>query len=324
MNKKVFITQPIPVIAKTLLEEKGFSVTMYEQKGPLAKEALIAALQQGSYDAVLSLLTDAIDDEVFAASPQTVLYSNYATGFNNIDLVATQARGIVICNAPSDIASEAVAEHTVALLLAAARHIVPADLFTKQGRYTGWDPMMFTGMSLQGKLFGLVGAGRIGAMVARCVSAFGMKVVYTDVQKNDAFEKETGATFITTIDELLSVADVVSLHVPLLPSTHHLLNEQRIALMKPTSILINTARGPVVDEQALVKALQNKTIASAALDVFENEPAIAEALRACTNVILTPHIASATREARDDMAVIAAQNIIDFFDGKKPAHQVTL
>ncbi|HWA31863.1 MAG TPA: NAD(P)-dependent oxidoreductase, partial [Candidatus Paceibacterota bacterium] len=184
--------------------------------------------------------------------------------------------------------------------------------------YKGWDPMGFIGMDTVGKTLAIVGAGRIGGQLAHYAHGLGMTVIYTDVARNEKIEQDCGAEYVPTLEALLPRADVISLHVPLMDSTHHLINENHLSMMKPTAYLINTSRGPVVDERALVKALSEKKIAGAGLDVFEFEPKLSPGLARLDNVILTPHTASASKEAREEMATIAAQNILDFLEGKTP------
>lgn len=321
-KKSIFITRKIPDKGLSMLTEHGYEIDINPTDAILTQENLISLLQKKPYDAVLTLLTDPIDAHVFDAVPQVKIYANYASGFDNIDLIEAKKRGIVVTNAPAPLSAEAVAEHTIALMLALAGRIVEADQSVRRGEYHGWSPMNFIGTDIFGKTFGLVGAGRIGERVVHYARALGMNIIYTDIAKNEKLEKETGAMYYQTIDELLPKADVVSLHVPLLPSTHHLLNDVRISLMKPTAFLINTARGPVIEETALADALQKGIIAAAALDVFEFEPKVSPVLMALQNIILTPHIASASIETRDQMAVITAQNIIDFFEGRQPHYVV--
>ena len=322
MSKKVFITRNIPDIAVKMLEAKGCEVTVYAKDQVASPRELRKILERGGYDAVLSLLTDRINSSVFDAAPTVRIYSNYATGFDNIDLAEAKKRGIVVANAPSDKASEAVAEHTIAMMLALSTRIVEANDFVRAGKYEGWAPMNFVGTDFHGKTLGLVGTGRIGERVAFFASALGIKIAYTDVVRNERLERQCGASYHASIEELLPVSDFVSLHVPLLDSTRHLIDEARLALMKPTAFLINTARGPVVDEKALENALRKGVIRAAAIDVFEFEPKVSRGLRKLRNVILTPHIASASIEARSQMAEIAAQNIIDFLEGREPAYVV--
>ena len=309
-------------MALKMLKAAGCEVDVHPENEIIPQDRLISVLQKGNYDAVLCLLTDKIGPSVFDAAPTVKIYANYASGFDNIDIEEAGRRGIMVTNAPTDLSSEAVAEHAVALMLSLQRKIVEADKFTRTGKYGGWDPMLFMGESMRGRTLGLVGAGRIGQIVADICSKFGVRIQYTDVKRNEIFEKQYGTAYFSSLEELLQKSDIVSLHVPLLPSTRHLLDDKRLRTMKKNSILINTSRGPVVDEKALVRALRDKAIAGAALDVFEFEPELAPGLTELENVILTPHIASSTLEAREKMAEVAAQNIIDFLSGKKPANTV--
>ena len=320
--KKIFITRKIPDVGIKILKDKGYIVDVYPKDRIMSQRELVSTLKKGSYDAVISLLTDKIDAAVFDAAPSVKLFANYATGFDNIDIVEAKKRGIAVTNAPAPQTSESVAEHALALALALAARVVEADEFVRKGKYKGWDPMLFIGMDVLGKTLGIVGVGRIGGRVAHYASGLGLKVIYTDVARNEEIEKESNAVFCNSVDELLPNADIVSIHVPLLDSTHHLINEARLRSMKPTAFLVNTSRGPVIDEIALTKALKEKTIAGAALDVFEFEPKIAPGLAKLPNVILTPHIASASLQTRDEMSEMAANNAVDFFEGKTPRNSV--
>ena len=322
MTKKIFVTRAIPENGIALLKQKGYIVDIYPKDKILKQKSLIKILKKGSYDAVLSLLTDKIDRSVFDAAPSVKLYANYATGFDNIDVVEAKKRGIAVANAPTDSSSEAVAEHTIALMLALAAKVVEADDFVRRGKYKGWAPMNFVGTNLFGKTLGLVGAGRIGERVAFYAKGLGLSIVYMDTRANETLEHSLGARKVDSLDELLRSADIVSLHVPLLPTTHHLIGAPQFGIMKKSAFLVNTARGPVIDERALCDALKRNVIAGAGLDVFEFEPKLVSGLARCNNVILTPHIASASIEAREDMAVVSAQTIIDFFEGRTPAHLV--
>ncbi len=322
MSKKIFVTRRIPQVGLDMLTQKGFEMDIYPKDEILPRKKLLSILKKGNYDGVLSLITDNIDASVFSAAGAVKIFANYGTGFDNIDLAEAKRRGVTITNAPSDTASEAVAEHAIALTLALAAQIVDGDEFMRKNKYRGWDPMGFIGTDILGKTLGIVGVGRIGSRVAHYARGLGLNVTYTDIARNGQLEKDCGAIFCSSVEELLPKADVVSLHTPLLDSTRHLINENRLKMMKPTAFLINTSRGPVIDEKALVTALQNKTIAGAGLDVFEFEPKLSQGLSKLSNVVLTPHIASASIEARNQMSVIAAQNIIDFFDGKTPKNKV--
>ena len=322
MAKAVFITRKIPDIGIRMLKERGYEVDVNLKDSVLSQKQIIKSLKKKTYDAVLVLLTDRVDSAIFNAAPSVKIYANCAAGYDNIDIIEAKKRGITVTNAPAPLATEAVAEHVIALMFALATRIVEADKFVRRGKYKKWLPMNFMGINLAGKTLGLIGAGRIGERVARLASGLGLKVIYYDVIRNERIEKECGVAYYNSIEELLQKADVVSLHVPLLDSTRHLINEKRLLLMKPTSFLVNTSRGPVVDEKALEKALRKKIIRGAALDVFEFEPKVTPGLKKMDNVVLTPHIASAEGEARNQMAEIAAQNIIDFFENGKPGNIV--
>ncbi|MEK7548882.1 MAG: D-glycerate dehydrogenase [Patescibacteria group bacterium] len=318
----VFITRKISEVGINLLKEKGYSVDVSEKNGVLTKEELIAALKGKNYDAILCLLTDKIDDEIFEAAGQKCkIFANYAVGFDNIDLLAAKNRGMIITNTPG-VLTETVAEHTFALLMATSRRIVESDKFIRSGEYRGWEPMLFLGSDIAGKTLGIVGLGRVGSRVAHyAVKGLEMKILYYDTKPNQEFEKEYNARFVD-LETLLKESDFISIHVPLLPQTRHLIGEKEFKLMKPTAYLINTSRGPVIDEKALVEALKENLIKGAALDVYEFEPALAEGLSDLNNVILTPHTASATEETRSKMAVLAAQNIIAALEGKEPQNLV--
>jgi glyoxylate reductase len=319
----VYVTRQFADSGIKALKAKGYKVDVFSEDKVVPRKTLLQKVKGA--DALLSLLTDKIDDEVLeAAGDKLKIVANYAVGFDNIDLAAAKKRGIPVTNTPSDKVNEAVAEHTFALMIALARRIAEADAFAKAKKYTGWSPNLLTGTDLYGKTLGIIGAGRIGLAVARrAVHGFGMKLVYSDMRQNVDAEREFKAQYMSK-DKVLQTADFVSLHVPLLPSTRHMISTAEFAMMKKTAFLVNTARGPVVDEKALLRALKTKRIAGAALDVFECEPAIDcdltdnLELRSFPNVILTPHIASATVEAREAMSLVAAENIIAVLDGKLP------
>ena len=323
MPPSIYVTRRFADSGIKALQAKGYRVDVYPKDEMIPRKELLKKVK--GVDALLSLLTDKIDEEVFAAAgPSLKIVANYAVGFDNIDLAAAKKRGIYITNTPHDKVNEAVAEHTFALIICLAHRIAEADRYSKAEKYTGWSPTLLIGSDLSGKTLGIVGAGRIGASAARRgVNGFGMKLVYSDVQKNPEIEKELGAKRVT-FEKLLQTSDFVSLHVPLLPSTRHLISTKQLAMMKKSAFLINTARGPIVDEKALLRALETKKIAGAGLDVFECEPAIDcdirdnLELRSFPNAVLTPHIASATIEAREAMSMIAANNIIAVLSGKKP------
>lgn len=321
-NANIFVTRKIPDAGLDLLRSKGHNLTVSEKDGVLTKEELLAALRANQYDAVLCLLTDTIDADVYDATPNAKIFANYAVGYNNLDVNAAKERGVAVTNTPG-VLTDTVAEYAFSLMLAVAKRIPEADRFTKELQYQGWAPELMLGADLKGKTLGILGAGRIGSGVAtRARYGLGMKIMYYDVNRNEQLESELGAEYRATVDEVMQEADVVSVHVPLLDSTRHLVNEARLRSMKPTAYLINTSRGPVVDEAALVRVLRENGIAGAGLDVFEDEPALAHGLPELANAVITPHIASGSIETRTKMSQMAAQNIVDFLEGKTPPNLV--
>ncbi|OHB19211.1 MAG: D-glycerate dehydrogenase [Parcubacteria group bacterium RIFCSPHIGHO2_02_FULL_40_12] len=320
---KIFITRPIPESGIKLLRDKGYEVLINEAAKDRAadKQEILAGIK--GTDALLSVLTEKIDAEIMDTGlPTLKIIANYAVGFDNIDLDAAKQRNLMVTNTP-DVLTNTVAEHTFALMLAISHRIAEADKFIRAGMYSAWGPMLFLGTDLSGKTLGVVGLGRIGSRVAYyAAKGFGMKVLYTDVKKDENFERGVGAQFFENIDDLLSRSDFISIHVPLLESTRHLINENKLKQMKTSAYLINTSRGPVIDEKALAKALKEKWIRGAAIDVFENEPKVEPELFRLNNIILTPHIASATEETRNAMAELAAKNIIEALEGRTPPNLV--
>lgn len=305
-----------------MLKDKGYEVIVSPHDRVLAKEELMKYLAEGEYDAVLCLLTDKIDAEVLdVAGKQCKIFANYAVGFDNIDVKAAAERGIMVANTPG-VLTDAVAEHAFALMLAIAHRIAESDRFARAGKYIGWAPELLLGTDVSGKTLGVVGLGRIGSRVAHHArNGFEMKIIYYDIKRNGDFEKEFSAEY-RELDNLLSESDFVSIHVPLLPTTRHLINAEKFKLMKPTAYLINTSRGPIVDEGALADALRGGVIKGAAIDVFENEPQINPALLDLENIILTPHTASATEETRQKMGELAAENIIEALEGRLPPNLI--
>jgi glyoxylate reductase len=303
---RVVVTHPLPPPAVELLSEAGHEVVIGPSEDPYAPNEL-ARLVEGA-DGILALLIDQIDAAILdAAGPQLRVVSNFAVGYDNIDLAAAAARGIRVGNTP-DVLTEAVAEHTFALILALARRIVEGDRIVRERRFRRWGPSFLLGMELRGKTIAVVGAGRIGESVARIAErGFGMAVVRVG-------RGELAAA--------LPDADVVTLHVPLNQETRHLIGAAELEAMKPVAILVNTSRGPVVDEAALVGALRVRRIAGAALDVYEHEPELAEGLAELDNVVLAPHTASATVEARTAMSRLAAENVIAALEGEPMPSEV--
>jgi len=321
MDKKVFITRKIPEAGLNLLKEKGISFDIGNYKKPLTRKQLIKDLKQKPYDGVISFLTDNLDSEVFNACPTAKVFANYSVGFNNVDLEEAKRRGVEVTNTPGT-SETAVAEHTIALIFSLTKRIVEADEFMRRGKYKGWDPDLFIGTDLNGKTIGIIGGGRIGTKVAKMLhNGFNVNILYSDITPNKELEESFKVIRKETAD-IIKEADIITLHVPLNESTKHLINKDNLKQMKKTAILINTSRGPVVDEKALVKALKEKQISGAALDVFEFEPKLTKGLTKLDNVVLTPHTASASKTARDMMSLVAAQNIISFFETGKVINSV--
>lgn len=319
---KIFITRAIPHVGIDKLVAAGHEVVVSEKDGVLTREEFVEAISKQPYDAIVTLLSDTIDAEVLAHAPEVKIVANYAVGYNNINVADAHTAGVVVTNTP-DVLTDSVAEFTVALLLAVAKRIPEAERFTRTLRYEGWAPQLLLGSDLKGKTLGIVGAGRIGYRVAEIMSrGFGMKIAYCDMRRNEYIDALEGVVYYEHLHDLLPQVDVVSIHVPLMPSTQHLISTNQLALMKPTAYLVNTARGPIVDEHALVHALQNGVIAGAGLDVFEAEPVVTEALLGMENVVLTPHIASATRETRDKMSLMVADNVLAVLSGETPRNAV--
>jgi glyoxylate reductase len=323
--KTVVVTRAIPEVGLALLKKHKRFRTIVSPHDRVLKKAELIKIVHGA-DVILSLLTDTIDGDVMdAAGPQLKLIANYAVGFNNIDVDAAKKRGILVSNTPAPLLTQNVAEHTIALMLALTHHIVEADAFTRAGKYKGWAPLLMLGTLVKGKTLGIIGLGRIGSEVAmRAVNGLGMQVAYTNLKRDVGFEKKFSAKYKRNLHSLLKISDIITVHVPLVKETKHLINTAAFASMKKGAFLVNTARGPIVSEKALLRALKSGKLGGAALDVFECEPSIDcdvtdhLALKEFSNVILTPHIASAARETREQMATMAAENVIAVLTGKKP------
>jgi glyoxylate reductase len=317
LKPTIYVTRRLPQPALDRLAEV-FDVSVNPDDRVLAKDEIIRNVK--GRDALLCLLTDTIDADVMDAEPKLQVLSNYAVGFNNIDIAAATIRQLPVTNTPG-VLTETSADLTFALIMAVARRITEGDRLTRAGQFHGWGPMMLLGVDVYGKTLGIVGLGRIGEAVARRATGFNMNVLYTNRSPRLEAEQRYGARRVP-LDTLLRESDFVSLHVPLNKETHHLIGERELNQMKPTAFLINTARGPVVDEKALVMALRNKTIAGAGLDVYEREPLLENGLTDLENAVLLPHIASATIETRTRMGLLAVENAIAVIEGRRPAHLV--
>lgn len=313
MSKLIYITRSIGEVGIQIMKDSGYTVDVGTTTDAPSKEDLIKALSQKPYDALVSFLTDYIDKDIFDACSSIKIVAQYSVGFNNINLEDAKERNIVVTNTPG-CSSRAVAEHAVALILSLTTRTAEGDEYIRAGKFTGWSPTLLNGVDLSGKTIGILGGGAIGQEVASILHfGFNCPIVYSDIKENEFFKENLKATFVDK-ETLLKVSDIVSLHVPLLPTTKHLINKEALNLMKKEAFLINTSRGPVVDEVALVEALKNGVIKGAGLDVFEFEPAITEGLEDIPDVVLTPHIASSRASVRTEMAKIVAQNIVSFFE----------
>ncbi|ACJ75602.1 glyoxylate reductase [Thermosipho africanus Ob7] len=313
---KVFITYKIPESGINLLKEK-FDVDVYEGEKFLTKQEMMERLKDA--DAVVTQLRDPVDKEFIDAGKKLKIIANYAVGFNNIDVEYAKQKGIYVTNTP-DVLTEATADIAWALILAVARKIIPADKFTREGKFEGWKPNLFLGYEIYGKTLGIIGMGRIGKAVARRAMGFGMKIIYHN-RKRVEDDYKYNAKYVD-LETLLKESDYISINAPLTNETYHLLNKERLSLLKKNAILVNTARGPIIDEKALYELLKDGKIAGAGFDVYENEPEITKGLEKLDNVVLLPHIGSATYETREKMSIMVAENIIDALEGKIPRNLV--
>jgi glyoxylate reductase len=314
---KILVTRPIPEVGVNVLRQAGHDVTVSPRDRALAPAELLAATV--GIDGLLSMLTDRIDAVFLDARPNVRAVSNFAVGYNNIDVPACTARKIGVANTP-DVLNDATAETAWMLLMMAARRAGEAERVLRAKQWDGWGPLQFLGMGVVGKTLGIIGAGRIGTRLARMASGFGMRLLYRN--RRPSAEMEAMGARLVPLDDLLRESDFVSIHVPLSPETRHLISRRELALMKPTAVLVNTARGPVVDEAALVEALREKRIFAAGLDVYEREPVVEEGLFALENVVLLPHIGSATVGTREAMAELSARNLVAMLSGRSPASPV--
>lgn len=317
---RIVVTRRIPEPALELLRGAG-DVWLSPHDRPMTTAELYAAV--AGADAVVTLLHDRVDDAFLdAAGPGLRVVANVAVGYDNIDVAACARRGVVATNTPG-VLVEATADIAMALILMSTRRLGEAERMVRAGGTWSWSMFFMLGSGLQGKTLGVVGLGAIGAATARRARAFGMRIAYAGRRRADAgLESELGAEMLE-LDELLATADVVSIHTPLSDATRHLIDARRLALMKPTAHLVNTSRGPVVDEAALAAALRAGTIAGAGLDVFEREPEIDPGLRGLENVVMIPHLGSATIETRTAMGVLAAQNAVAVLRGDPPPTPIT-
>lgn len=315
---KVYVTRELPSAALDPLAEAA-TVRVWPEELPPPPEVLLAEAAEA--DALLTLLTDRIDAAIMAAAPRLRVISNMAVGYDNIDVQEASRRGILVTNTPG-ILTKTTADFAFALLLAAARRVVEADHYTRQGRWKTWGPQVLLGQDVHEATLGVVGLGGVGLEVAKRGRGFGMRVLYCDSTRKLKEERRYGLACVE-LGQLLAESDFVSLHTPLTPETHHLIGERELALMKPTAVLVNTARGAIVDQRALWRFLKDDRIAAAAIDVCEQEPiAPDDPLLGLGNIIITPHIASASVATRLGMARMAVDNLLTALRGQVPPHCV--
>jgi glyoxylate reductase len=311
---KVFITRELPEIAFKILKKNKIPFDYFKEDKPIPRKTLLHHIR--NCEGLISLLTDKIDREVIDKMPKCKIIANYAVGFNNIDVAYAKKKKIIVTNTPG-VLTESTADLTMALVLACARRISEGERFLKDGKFTGWKPKLLLGMELKGKNFGILGAGRIGCAVAGRAKSFGMNIIYFDNKRNGELDKKLYAKKLP-LKSLLQRADIISVHLPLSQKTFHLLNNERFKYAKEGSILINTSRGEIIDERALVSQLRKNHFKAVGLDVFENEPKVNSVLIKYSNVIVLPHLGSATNEARNAMAELAVRNVINVLRGKPP------
>ncbi len=316
---KVYVTREMPERGLRIIKEK-FDAEVWPEYAPPPKKLIIE--KAAKVDALATLLSDKIDAEVYNAAPKLKIVAQMAVGFDNIDLAEATKRGIYVTNTPG-VLTDTTADFAWALLMAVARRVVEADQYVRTGKWkVGWHPMMLQGRDLYGATLGIVGLGRIGCAIAKRAKGFDMKVLYNDVVRRPEFEKEYDIQFVDT-DYLFKNADFITINVPLMKETYHLVDEKKLGMMKKTAYVINNSRGPVVDEKALYKALKEGWIAGAGLDVFEQEPTpMDNPLLTLDNIVVAPHISSASYETRSKMAEMVADNLVAFFEGKTPPNLV--
>lgn len=311
---KTFLSGKLAGNAADLLKAKGFEVKVFEEDRAITREELLAEAKDS--DALITLLTEKIDKEMIDNLTHCKIIANYAVGYNNIDVEYAKKKNIIVTNTP-DILTDATADIAVSLVLACARRLYEGEKIVRSGQFTGWKPQMLLGLDLKNKTVGIIGAGRIGFATAKRLKAFDTKIIYYNRSRNQKFEKQLKGKKVT-LKTLLKKADIISIHLPLTKETHHLLNHDNLNLLKSTAIVINTARGEVVDEPYLIEMLKQKKIFAAGFDVYEGEPKINPELLLLENVFLLPHLGSATIETRSAMAEHCAKNVIQVLKGRKP------
>jgi glyoxylate reductase len=322
MSQNVFITRRVPQVGIKLLQEAGFTVKVHDSDLPIERSALLEQLRTGNYQALLTTLTDKVNDELLDAAPNLKIVTNFAVGYDNIDVSACTKRNVAASNTPG-VLSEATADQALALILAVTRRVVEGHTMIANNEWLGWAPTQLLGQDITGRTLGIIGMGRIGQEVAKRAKGFDMNVIYFNRSRDQDAEETLGARYVD-LATLLKESDVISIHCPYSKETHHLIDESELKQMKPNAILVNTARGPIVHEAALVKALKEKWLWGAGLDVFEFEPKVTEELKAMPNVTLAPHLGSATEGTRNAMITLAAEAIIAVLNNKRVPHLLNL
>lgn len=311
---KVFITRKLPGEPEKLLKSNGLQVEVYNSDEPIPRELFLKKTK--NVDAVLALLSEKIDREAIDNFSKCKIVANCAVGYNNVDVNYAKEKNLIITNTPN-VLTDATADIAAGLIIACARRFHEGEKLIRDKKFFGWEPNMLLGLDLKNKTLGIIGAGRIGFATAKRLKAFGMKIIYYDRNKRMNFDVELAAKKVS-LEKLMKRSDVISIHLPLTEQTFHLLDKEKLKLMKSTAVLVNTARGEIVEEEYLIHQLQRKKIFAAGFDVYENEPNINPKLLGLENVFLLPHIGSATKETRAAMSILAANNIINVLKGKKP------
>lgn len=316
---QIYLSAKIPEKGIQLLKQSGLTFDLYDGAGVVDKDTLRQAASQA--EVLITSLSTIVDASIIDHAPNLKLIANFGAGFNNIAVDYAKEKGIMVTNTPF-VSTDATAELTAGLIIALSRRIVEGDHLMRTTGFSGWAPLFFLGHELKGKTLGIIGMGQIGQGVAQRLRAFGMKIVYSQRHRLASDVEQALEAEYLPIEKVLAQADVVSIHTPLTSGTYHLIDEVAFSHMKPSAFLINASRGPIVSEEALIKALQQQKIAGAALDVYEFEPKVSDTLKDMSQVILTPHIGNATVEARDAMAVIVAENALAVLKGQKPQYIV--
>lgn len=311
---KIYLTRKLPEIAFELLEESKIDYNFHKRDFPIPRKKLLQEVQ--NCDGLVSMLTEQIDKEVIDSMKRCKVVGNYAVGYNNIDVEYAKRKNIIITNTP-DVLTESTADLTLALILVTSRRIKEGEKYLRAGKYKTWKPTLLLGMELKNKTIGIIGAGRIGTAVGIRAKAFGTKIIYHSNHYNQVLEKKTEAKKVS-IQNLLANSDIVSIHLPLDKNTYHYIDDKKLKLIKRKPVIINTSRGELIDEKALIKYLKKDKLRAVGLDVFENEPHLNPELLKFDNVFILPHLGSATNEARSGMAELAVRNVINVLKKKPP------